>query len=448
MPEKTLRKFLEQQLKASPEVTRLVLGFSGGLDSTVLFHALLKVAPLFHLPVVALHVHHGLSPNADVWAEHVRLLCKKNATSFELHQVQVAGGGSLEAAAREARHAAFAKSLQAGDALLLAQHQDDQAETLLFRLLRGAGVTGLGAMHEVSRFSVAGGFSVPQWRPFLALSRAELEHYARINDLQWIEDESNQDTRYARNFLRQEIFPRLQTRWPAVLETLAATAQRLQDADSLLQELAADAAHDCIDTQQRLCIPALQKLSRLRQQLLLRYWIKLHGLPMPGEAMLLRVLDEVVTARVDAMPCLQWPGAELRRYREHLYLLPPLLPIAENWECIWDGASSLALPDGRQWSVEAAIGAGIAGEKLRQQPALTIRYRRGGEHLRPVGQGHQRELKTLLQEAGIPPWERQRLPLLFANDELLAVADLWLAEGWQAMPMQAGLKFFISTHPL
>lgn len=434
MPEQTLRKFLEQQLSASPEVKRLVLGFSGGLDSTVLLHALLKVAPAFQLPVLAVHVHHGLSPNADAWADHVQKLCTDLGVALEIHRVEVVSEASLEAAARTARHAAFAKSLRAGDALLLAQHQDDQAETLLFRLLRGAGVTGLGAMHAVSRFVLAYDVAVLQWRPLLGLSRSTLEQYAAAHALSWVEDESNQDTRYARNFLRQEIFPRLKTQWPAVTQTLAATALRLQEADALLDEMAAEMAQSGIDEKQRLLIPAWLALTPARQHVLLRYWLRQQGFPIPDAEMLAKIGSEVIAARADATPLLAWSGCEIRRYREHVYAMRPLSPVDGQWQFEWDGQSPLALPDGRVLRAEVSA----AKENL---PVFIVRYRQGGERFRPAGQAQSRELKTLLQETGIPPWERECLPLLFVGDELIAVAGLALDSEYAA---SIGLKVILS----
>lgn len=408
MPEQALTRFL-QQLPPDHGIRRLVLGFSGGLDSTVLLHALSRVAPRFGLPVFAVHVHHGLSPNADAWAQQAQTHCSDRAIPLQVHRVTVLEQASLEAAARDARRRAFAQSLQAGDALLLAQQRDDQAETLLFRLFRGAGVKGLGAMPAISVFRQEDGVAVPLWRPFLGLSRAQLLAYARQHHLSWVEDESNRDTRFARNFLRQDIIPRLQQHWPAVQEVLAATTQRLQEAETLLEEMAVELAAAAVDTQGRLDIAALQALSLPRQKLLLRHWLQQRGLPLPDEALLEKILTEVVAAREDATPLLAWSGAELRRYRQHLHAMPPLSPLPLDWCADWDGQAGLLLPDGRELRL-------LSGEG-----PFHVNYRRGGERLQLAGQAHSRELKTLLQEQGVPPWERDRLPLLWRGDVLLAV---------------------------
>jgi tRNA(Ile)-lysidine synthase len=417
VPEQTVRAFLQAQLPQAPGLRCLVLGLSGGLDSTVLLHVLQKVAGEFALALRAVHVHHGLSPYADAWAKKVAALCDALQVPLEIHRVQVAQEPSLEGAARSARYAAFAESLKAGEALVLAQHRDDQAETLLFRLVRGAGVKGLGAMRGASRLRIGARLAVPQWRPLLSLPRSVLQDYARMQGLQWIEDESNRDIRYDRNYLRLEVLPRLQARWPGVKDTLAATAARLQEADALLQELAAELATDGIDAAGRLSLAVLQPLSLPRQKLLLRYWLQQQAFLLPDEAVLSRVIGDVVQAREDAMPRLAWAGCELRRYRTHLYAMKPLAVIPRDWEAEWSGEAPLALPDGRRLILEGAAA---------PERPWRVRYRRGGERYRAAPEQSSRDLKNLLQEAGVPPWERERLPLVFEDGQLIAVPGLML----------------------
>lgn len=424
MPEHALRHFLRQHLPLAPARRGLVVGLSGGLDSRVLLRALARVAPEFALPLRAVHVHHGLSPDADAWAERVAEFCAQDGVPLTIARVRVTREASLEGAARRARQAAFAAGLQADEALLLAQHRDDQAETFLFRLLRGAGLTGLGAMRAATFLALPEGAAVPCWRPFLGLSRPALAAYAEAHGLAWVEDESNADCRHDRNFLRHEILPRLATRWPAVQRTLADTALRLQEAEGLLQELAADMSAACIDAQQRLVLPALAVLTPPRQRLVLRHWLHQQGFRLPPAAVLEKILSEVVGARADAMPCQGWAGCEIRRYREHLYALAPPLPLPPHWECEWEGAAPLVLPDG-QWL--RAEGEGTA-------PGWRVCYRQGGERLRLVPGGPSRELRTWLQEQGVPPWRRDRLPLLFRGEELVAVAGVDCAgadRGWR-----------------
>lgn len=427
MPERIIRYFLQQQLALTP-VRGLVVGLSGGLDSCVLLHALRRAD--LGLPVRALHVHHGLSPHADSWTEQVQRFCAKEGVPLAVYRVQVRHEASLEGAARTARYGAFTANLQPHEALLLAQHRDDQAETFLFRLLRGAGVTGLGAMRPCRTLRLADGAEIPQWRPLLAVTRAELLAYAQKEGLSWVEDESNEDRRYARNFLRHEILPRLHEHWPAASATLAATAVRLQEADDLLQELAAEMAHSCIDSEQRLLLPAFLSLSPPRQRLLLRYWLRQQGFLLPDERVLEAILSDVVAAREDANPQLSWPGCEIRRYRDRLYAMPPLSEMPQGWEVEWRAGAPLTLPDGSLL---------IAEDDAARAGTWRVRYRRGGERLRPAPERPSRELKTLLQEAGVPPWQRDRLPLVFDGDVLIAVAGLTLPG--------AGSRWRFTLHP-
>lgn len=414
LPEAALRQFLARHLPESG-VHTLVVALSGGLDSRVLLHALARVAPDFPLAVRALHVHHGLSPNADAWAVRVQEFCAAEGVACALQRVQVAPGASRENAAREARQGAFRAALAPGEALLLAQHRDDQAETVLFRLLRGAGLAGLGGMRADGRQARADGGEAPRWRPFLGLTRAALAAYATARGLAWVDDESNADTALDRNFLRHDILPRLRARWPAVTRTLADTALRLQEAEDLLRELAEELAEAAVDAGGRLRVDAVRALPPPRQRLLLRHWLQGRGFRAPDAAVLERVRVDALTPRVDATPRVAWADGEVRRYRDHLYAMAPLPALPAGWSCRWEGVTPLALPDGRRLALE--------GEGAPPFP-WQVRFREGGERLRALPGAPSRELRTWLQEQGVPPWERERLPLVFAGDTLIAVGGL------------------------
>lgn len=411
MPESVLKACLDDLLGRFPQVRRLVVGFSGGLDSSVLLHLLRQWQSQHGRKLLAVHVHHGLSPNADAWAAHAKAVCSAWDIPLCLQHVQVERGASLEAAARTARRSALVSVLQEGDALLLAQHREDQAETVLLRLLRGSGVTGLAAMRVESVIAAPGGTAWPLWRPLLNVSRASLGCYAAQQALLWIEDESNRDSRFSRNFLRNDILPALQTHWPAAAVTLAATARRLQEADELLQEVAAESAAVCVDADGKLAAPALQQVSPARQRLVLRYWLQQQGFRLPDEAVLAQVAAVAMSRREDAAPLVMWPGCEVRRYRQHLYAMTPLAVTPSQWSADWDMRVPLCLPDGRVLHAEGWT---------MPNPSKTVRFRQGGERLRGHGLSH--DLKKLLQSVGVPPWERQRLPLVFSGAELMAVA--------------------------
>ncbi len=293
----------------------LVVGLSGGCDSVVLLHLLSRLGLGERLR--AMHVHHGLSPNADAWADFCREFCGRLSVGLEIVRVEVdlASGLGLEAAARAARYAAFAAC--AADVLLLAHHQGDQAETLLFNLLRGAGVAGAAGMPAERRLSFA-----RLLRPLLGTSRAALEDYARQHALGWIEDESNADLRYSRNFIRHQVMPLLGQRFPAAENALAQAAANFGEADELLAELAA------VDWQNACKMPAtvpsmhcLKQLSLLRLKNLLRYRLRSLGWRAPAATRLDEFARQLLAAAPDRHPELQLPDGVLRVAKGQLHWL-------------------------------------------------------------------------------------------------------------------------------
>ncbi|WP_178116685.1 tRNA lysidine(34) synthetase TilS [Pseudomonas sp. L-22-4S-12] len=398
------------------------VALSGGLDSTVLLHLLVRLRERESLPALgAIHVHHGLQAAADAWPAHCRQLCAALGVPLRVEYVQVEAGASLERAAREARYAAFARHLGAGELLLTGQHRDDQAETLLFRLLRGAGVRGLAGMP--ARRALGRGQLL---RPLLGVSRAELQAYAEQQGLRWVEDPSNADSRLARNFLRHEVLPPLARHWPQALQNLARSAAHLREAQDLLDELAVgDLAPARLAGEfawlnlPALRLAALRELSPSRQRNALRHWLA-PLTPLPDSAHWAG-WDALRDAAADAAPIWRLAAGELRRADERLWWLAgdwlrqPLAPGA------WDmPAQPLALP-GNGW-------ASLQGSGPRQ--GLQIRYRTGGEVLALPGRGH-RDLKRLLNERGVPAFVRGRLPLLYRGEALLAVANLPGIDGSQ-----------------
>ncbi|MEW6648345.1 MAG: tRNA lysidine(34) synthetase TilS [Pseudomonadota bacterium] len=422
-----LRRFLQTQ----PPAGRYVVAYSGGLDSHVLLHALSRLG----VTLAAVHVHHGLSRNADLWAEHCRTQCAALQVPCTVVRVQVRHGGSgVEAAARDARYAALVQALGAGEMLLTAHHQDDQAETLLLMLMRGAGIAGLAAMPAVRPFGPG-----LLGRPLLGLPRAVLHDYAVAHALSWVDDESNFDTGLDRNYLRHEVLPVLRRRWPALERTLARTAAHLAEAGELMAGLAAaDLATAHGSRAGTLSVAALNSLAVARRRNLLRHWLRDLGLPLPDTAHLHRIEQEVLPARPDAGPRVDWPGAEVRRYRDDLYAMAPLASVPDT-ELSWDLAQPLPLPDGRCLVAAPAVGGGVSVKRLAAA-RVTVRFRAGGERCAPVGRGHGHELKKLFQEAGVPPWERERVPLLFVGDALAQVVGYWTCASHAAAPGEEALS--------
>ncbi len=417
---------------------RYVLALSGGLDSTVLLHLLHSAG----LPLAAVHVQHGLHPDADDWAEHCRQLCARLRVPFEERRVMVARQSELglEAAARAARYAALRAALRPGDVLLTAHHQDDQAETVLLQLLRGAGPRGVAAMPVLAGFGEA-----RLCRPLLGCTRAQLRQYADQHALRWVEDPSNANAAIKRSYLRQRLLPELENQWPGSMGALARSARLQAEAAELLGELArADAALCAGVGAGTLSVARLRSLSPVRQRNLLRHWIEAQALPLPAAVHLEQALRNVLAARADATPCLHWPGGELRRYRDALFAMPPLPP-APKMSLRWDLQSPLSLPAGcGRLNARRAKGKGL---RLPHDIQLEIRFARGGERLRPAGSRHHRTLKQLSQTAGVPPWVRERMPLLYHAGELIAVADRWLAEAVSTRRSQTGWRLEWSGAP-
>jgi tRNA(Ile)-lysidine synthase len=428
---------LLDQLAQLPSARRYWVAYSGGCDSTVLLHTLAALRDQLPPEVRALHVNHNLSKAAPVWAAHCHTVCE--ALGIPLHEVNVDARGikgeSPEAAARTARYRIFTEVLEPEDGLLLAHHQDDQAETLLLQLLRGSGPRGLASMPTHRPLGTG-------WlgRPLLAFSRQALCQYAEAEGLQWIDDPSNFDTEFDRNFLRQRVMPLLLERWSSPANTLARAAGHQAEAAELMRQLAEDdwqhTAGPQVDTLQ---IEPLIRLTPVRQRNLLRYWIdNVNNLPLPDQQRLIRILTEVIPAVTDAQPCICWPGGQVRRHAGLLYLLAAD-PAPVSGPLSWDLSGTLELGDGRQLRVIATQGEGLhAG--LQDNASISVRFRRGGEVCRPAGRGHKHDLKKLFQEWGVPPWERSRVPLLYVDEEIAAVVGYCVCDPYHAPKLQAGLK--------
>ena len=391
------------------------IAFSGGLDSTVLLHLLANHARNHASPPLrALHIHHGLQSAADAWPAHCQSICDQLGIELQVIHVQVTPGASLEQAARDARYAALGKVLGPGDILFTAQHRDDQAETLLFRLLRGAGLRGLAAMPGQRRLGL--GSLV---RPLLATARQQLHDYAHVNELVWIEDPTNVDTAFDRNYLRAEVFPHLHQRWPQASQNFARCAEHLGEALGLLDELAqgdlaeaGEGAAPAWAALPSLDLAALTRLSPARQRNALQHWLRPRT-RLPDTRHWAGWAD-LRDAAADAQPV--WRLADGRLLRSH----GRIWWLSGDWlqqpmgEYAWaDPGAVLALPG--NGSVRLDVTAPL-GE-------LRIAYRQGGEVLDIPGRGR-RDLKRLLNELQVPHFVRPRLPLLYCGERLLAVANL------------------------
>ena len=394
---------------------RLVLGLSGGLDSVVLLHILKRISPVTGSSLACLHVNHKISPNASVWAKFCSDLCERWHIPLEVVEVDISPhlSSGTEAAARIARYAAFEKA--AAEHIVLAQHRDDQAETLLLQLFRGAGPKGLSAMGESTRLK---GRTV--LRPLLGISRQALEAYAQQNRLEWISDESNSDQRFDRNFVRHRLFPLIGERFPAFRETLARSSRHFSEAALLLDELAAiDAAGAIIG--KTLKVSRLQELSKERAKNLLRHYLAENDARMPSSRRLDEMLKQLSAARQDAVISIAHDGFEVKCYRG-LIRIVEALPSCSGLCRVWHGESRMPVPElGGELLFEEGSD-GLDPSKLLEP--VTVRVREGGERFRPAQNRPEKTLKNLFQEYGIPPWQRGRLPLLYCGERLVWVPGI------------------------
>ncbi|WP_051235646.1 tRNA lysidine(34) synthetase TilS [Marinimicrobium agarilyticum] len=442
---------ISQLLKQLPRDKHYCVALSGGLDSTVLLHAVVKALPKGQ--VRAVHIHHGLSPNADQWQQHCETTCAQWNVPLTTVRVNVqTDGKGLEDAARQARYRVFEQQLQSNDILLTAHHSDDQVETLLLRLARGSGPRGLAGM-AASRPLGQGEL----WRPLLPIARETLLAYGREHQLQWIDDESNEDLHFDRNYLRHQVLPPLRRRWPDLGERWGNSAALCGEADQLLREYAREdlerltvaAPGPVSEPSPVLSLSGLWGLSPGRRQWVLRCWCENNGAGLPTREALAQIEGQLVQGREDAHALVSVGNRTVRRFRGGLYLVPALAggEWSEEPLSLEGKGAPVALPGGAALQVDWG-GAEDICLSAHVGP-LMLRWRRGGERCRPVGRAHSQTLKKLLQEYDLPPWWRERVPLVYVGETLVAVPSLWVCEGFQAAAGEPGyrLRWFPEAGP-
>ena len=439
-----LQSRLTDLLPEYPEVP-VCVALSGGLDSVVLLAALAvsrrrlsrqrASAKSRRGGLRAIHINHGLSANAGSWTRYCEAIARRFRVPLDIIAVKVdrSRGVSLEAAAREARYAAFAGALKPGEVLLTAHHQDDQLETVFLQLLRGSGVAGLAAMPDVASFA-AGRLA----RPLLTRSRFDLEEWARAQGLHWVDDDTNFDERLDRNYLRRTVLPLVRERWPGAAAAVARSARHAAEARRLLDSLAlADVERAAVGAS--LSVQRLRALDIARRKNAIRLWITRSGHIVPDSRRLEEIAATLFKARADANPSVRWNHAVVQRHAELLTISRP--------DAVIDAKASVAEPEALtwEWADSSRLSLTRAGGTLEIKPdprgplaldalpaSLTVQNRRGGERLRPRAGGPTRTLKSMLQQTRMPLSQRERLPLIFAGDRLIAVADLWLDASVQA----------------
>jgi len=402
---------------------KIYIAYSGGVDSHVLLH-LIALNPALKQKITAVYVHHGLQDEADEWAEHCRTICLGLGVSYRVVNVSIdiSSGKSLEELAREARYHALKPLLSQNDVVLLAQHREDQLETVLLQLFRGAGIQGLSGMPA----NISFGKGV-MCRPLLDVSKQDITDYAVNNQLSWIEDPSNKSDDFDRNFLRNQIIPELKTKWPALDVTVARSARHCASAHLQLNDLAISLYEQIVDeSDQTLNIQQLKGLTSDKQSLVLRQWFKVNQLRMPAEKIVLSIINEVVNAAESKNPEIKGKDYSIRRYRNRLFCLKAInldKPLSEqSWpvntnKIQLSDNSMLCITDSKQ---------GIP-KRLWEKAEVLVKFRQGAEKIKLPGRDGRHTLKKLYQEKGIPPWQRSMIPLVYIDKQLAAVANLWIS---------------------
>jgi tRNA(Ile)-lysidine synthase len=417
------------------KIKSMTVALSGGMDSVLLLHLLHQLQKTHHFTLKASHVHHGLSKNADKWVKFCEKVCTKLSVPLDVHYIKLPQKKSLGIEG-EARRLRYEKLLQSKtDLVVLAHHEDDQAETFLLQLIRGAGVKGLSSMAHFDD-------SRRLWRPLLNTSRTDINSYAKKHQLKWIEDESNQNIDFDRNFIRSKVLPILKNRFNHIIKVISRSTNHLAEAQHLLDDLAKIDLKSYLKSNKyrhKLQVKTLDKLSNSRAKNILRYWLEINDQLMPSKDLLDELLRQVLTAKKDATIKIQISkDFEIRRYKDEIYIVQKNQKKQKNYEIIWNGESEILLPNGTQLNFKKVKGSGINFKFLKGQK-LKIRNRQGGEFFKPNSKRPTKKIKQLLQESDLPPWQRESFPIIFVGDELAALPNFGIDQKYQADHRMTGL---------
>ncbi len=425
------RWILEKQavLPEQKRFKRFLLAFSGGVDSTALVLAMHQIRNSLAAPLLVAHVNHGIQAQADQWAQHCQTLCEQLKLPYQLLNAKLSNSNrkGLEARAREARYTALASISHEGDLLLTGQHADDQSETLLLHLMRGSGVEGLAAIHPLRRWNSG-------WlgRPLLNTSRQQLLNYVESRQQSWSDDPSNKDISLRRNFLRHKVIPLLNEAWPEAVDSINQTAIHCSDAMENLADLANQDIQRLQKTKldqqlQRLKLDEFCELPYRRQHLIIRSWIRRQGRQTPGLSKLSDFTKQLCNSGPDARCELRWQDQRMASHGNYLYLNaictnPPIKRPTESWHQNTSWYGRLKFRTAVDFNTED----------------YSVSNRQGGENINLFARQGSHTLKKLFQEAGIPPWLRSEIPLLWSAEKLIAIGDLWLDESFCQQLKQMG----------
>jgi len=402
-------------LNTFPQAKKIWIAHSGGLDSSVLLHLVFSNKDKIRQTIEVVYVNHGLQEKSIEWGEFSRVLCENYDLPFTQLNIDetVPKGDSIEAWAREKRYALIAQLMNKDELLFTAHHQDDQVETFFLQALRGAGPRGLSAMPLFKK--MANGIHV---RPLLSFCRNELLSYANENKLTWQEDLSNTDTKFDRNYLRNNIIPAFEQRWPAYRETISRLLNHQQDCKSLMDEVGLKdlklASHEnCLN------LDVVKRLSVARQKNIIFTWLQVLQLETPGSRHINQIMSNLINSTSENAACVNWKNVEVRRYRKLLYASNRLNKYVESINYEWDLVSPLTVMD-EVLVAKSNSGVGLSKEKIKNKK-IRVQYRQGGEKIQPSKKAHSKTVKQLFQERGVLPWIRDRFPLVYVNDSLAAI---------------------------
>jgi tRNA(Ile)-lysidine synthase len=421
------------------KIKSMTVALSGGIDSVVLLHLLYQLQKTQNFTLKASHVNHGLSKNADKWVKFCEKLCAQLSVPLDVNYVKLPQKKSLGIEG-EARQLRYEKLLQTKtDLVVLAHHEDDQAETFLLQLIRGAGVKGLSSMAHFDEHRHL-------WRPLLNTSRIDIERHAKQHKLKWIEDESNQNIDFDRNYIRSKVLPILKNRFSHIIKVISRSSSHLAEAQHLLDDLAKIDLKSYLKSNKykhKLQVKTINKLSLTRAKNVLRYWLELNDQMMPSKDLLDELLRQVLTAKKDAELKIQLSKEfEIRRYQDEIYIVLKNEKNQKNYEMIWAGESEIILPNGQKLTFKKVKGRGINLKFLNEQK-LKIRNRQGGEFFKPDSKRPTKKIKQLLQESDLPPWDRENLPLIFVGNDLVCVPSFGVDIKFQTKPNEVGLEVIL-----
>ena len=421
------------------KIKSMTVALSGGIDSVVLLHLLYELQKKYRFTLNAIHVHHGLSKNADKWVKFCEKLCTQLSVPLDVYYVKLPQKKSLGIEG-EARRLRYEKLLQSkSDLVVLAHHADDQAETFLLQLIRGAGVKGLSSMAHFDD-------TRKLWRPLLNASRINIEKYAKQQKLKWIEDESNLNTDFDRNFVRSKVLPILKNRFNHIIKVISRSSAHLAEAQDLLDDLAKLDLKSYLKSNNYkhiLQVKSFNNLSLSRAKNALRYWLEMNDQLMPSKDLLNELLRQVLTAKKDAELKIELSkDYEIRRYKDEIYLAHKNKQTHKNYEIIWNGEQEILLPNGTKLKFKKVKGKGISLEKIKHKK-LMISNRKGGESFNPDSKRPTKKIKQILQESDLPPWERENLSLIFVGDELASVPNFGIDIKFKTKLKEVGLEVIL-----